>query len=805
MKKETRKSAPLNPKEASFGSGQALFTILSHELKSPINSIESLLRVVTDGFTGDVNRKTLELVKSALAKTEEARALINDLLSLEKYSQGRIERREEELSALVARIFRRYKPAAVEKDIAYSFQAPPSLRLFLEGDRDGLALAFGNLIDNALKYTGEDGRVTVSLSADDGKKTAAVTVADTGAGMGPEELEKLFTPFYRAGAARGKIPGTGLGLSIVKRIVEEHGGRIDVASAIKQGTAFTVRLPYKRQERAEASTRKRVVIIGGVTAGPKAAARLRRLDEQCEITIIERSEFLSYAGCGIPAYLSGKVRSPRALMTTADRTLRDVHFFEHIKDITILNKTLALRIERGAREVIVRDVRSGEESSVPYDTLVIATGAESITPDIPGIGDSNVHSLYKIEDAERIRRLLARLPAAEVYIIGGGLIGVETAESLMTAGARVTIIEKDPHILKAFDPDVSHKIREILSLKGIKVLTGLEIREIVHEDGKSRIVTESGDYLADLIILSAGVTPNSGLGKDAGLVLGPRGGVAVDEHLRTSDHDIYAVGDCAETKNAVGAAGSFLPLGSISTKMGRIAADNIAGRKTSYRGGLGTTMFRIFDTAVARTGLGMEQARLDGFDAVSVIVSGLDHAHYHRGADDVVIKAIADRKTKRLLGAQGYGRGAVVPRIEILSCAVGCGLSLADVFALDLGYFPAYNTPIDILQTACIVLENKIDGLVRTITLADFLTRDGGSAVVDVSPIADFTFHAIPGSVNIPLENLRASPLPFTKDASVVLCSKTSSRAYEAYRYLVSLGFTRLQVLEGGYIHYKKG
>ncbi len=796
---------PDQPPPQPADNDQAIFAVLSHELKSPVNSIESLLRVVADGFSGEVNPKTLELVKSALAKTEEARELITDLLHLEKYSQGRLERREEDLSEIVATAFHRLKQAAVVKNISFSLQSPPGVRLVVAGDREGLSLVFGNLIDNALKYTPESGRVTVTLAEGESARAALVSVADTGPGIGEEDLPRLFTPFFRARRSRAKAPGTGLGLSITKRIVEEHGGRVDVSSTTDKGTVFTVRLPYLRREKTKVRERKRVVIIGGVTAGPKAAARLRRLDETCDITIIEKSEFLSYAGCGIPAYLAGKVQSPKALMTTADHTLRDVHFFEHIKDIKILNKTLAVRIDRKKKEVIVRDLSSGVETALPYDTLLIATGARSLAPRLPGVEGHCVLSLYKIEDAERIRTLLADRPAAEVYIIGGGLIGVETAESLMATGARVTILEKGTHILPVFDPDIADKIREILSLKGVKVVTGVKIKELEHEDSRCRIVTTAGEYRADLIILSTGVAANAELGRQAGLSLGPRGGIAVNEHLRTSDPHIFAAGDCAETKSPLGAAVSFLPLGSISTKMGRIAADNIAGRKTAYRGGLGTTMFRIFETAVARTGLSAAQARQEGYDPETVIASGLDHAHYHRGADDVVIKVIADRKTKRLLGAQGYGRGAVVPRIEILACAIDRGLALCEVFALDLGYFPAFNNPIDILQTACIVLENKIDGLLRTITLAAFLKDGGATAVVDLSPIADFTFQAVPGSINVPLENLRGAPFPFDKKTPVILCSKTSSRAYEAYRYLASQGYERLRVLEGGYIHFKKG
>ncbi|RPJ03789.1 MAG: hypothetical protein EHM28_14640, partial [Spirochaetaceae bacterium] len=379
------------------------------------------------------------------------------------------------------------------------------------------------------------------------------------------DQEKLFRPFFRSALQRGKVPGVGLGLSIANKIVELHGGRIHLESSPAKGARFTVILPYERLEKATGHSRRRIVIIGGVTAGPKTAARIRRLDEDAEITIVEQSEFLSYAGCGIPSYLSGKVASPKALMSTADNTLRDVHFFEFIKNIKIMNRTRAVQIDREKKEILVADLVSRSQSRIPYDVLVIATGARSVVPAIPGIKNENVHSLYSIEDAERIKRLFSERRAADVYVIGGGLVGIETAESLMSAGARVTVLEKDTSILKIFDPDISHKIMEVLSRKGVKTITGITVLEIKKLDGKEMVVTDRGDFTADLIILSAGVVPNSDLGKAAGLSIGRSGGILVNEHLVTSDPSIYAVGDCAESMNPLSPDCRYLPLGSVST------------------------------------------------------------------------------------------------------------------------------------------------------------------------------------------------------------------------------------------------
>jgi NADPH-dependent 2,4-dienoyl-CoA reductase/sulfur reductase-like enzyme/rhodanese-related sulfurtransferase/anti-sigma regulatory factor (Ser/Thr protein kinase) len=675
----------------------------------------------------------------------------------------------------------------------------------VNGTKSGLESAIKNIIENAIKYTGEQGTVTVTLGIDEKNRTCAVTVQDTGCGIPGQDLPRLFEPFFRSASSKGGVSGTGLGLAIVKRVVDRHGGTVSVASEEKKGTAFTVTLPYVDLQRngADRGRRRRVVIVGGVTAGPKAAARLRRLDESADITIIEKSALLSYAGCGLPSYIRGTVKSPKALMSTADNTLRDVHFFEAIKNIRICNRTEAVAIDRASKDLLVRDLATGKERKIPYDVLVLATGAESVVPRIKGIGSPGVFSLYKIEDAEAIKRRFAEKPASDVCILGGGLVGIETAESLLMAGGRVTVLEKDAHILKQFDPDIAARIQLALSHKGIKVVTGVTVREIAGADGRCSLVTDRGEFPADLIILSAGVMPNARLAREASLAIGATSGIQVNEYLQTTDPDIFAIGDCAESKHLVTGRDTYLPLGSISTKMGRIAADNICGRKSRFPGSIGTTMFRIFDLQVARTGLETKAAAAAGFDAVSVVVSGLDRAHYETGAQYVVLKVIADRKTQKLLGAQGYGKGDVASRIGVLAAAISRSCTLEEVFGLDLGYYPAFNNPIDLGQTACLVLKNKIDGICETITSGEFEQIKDSVKIIDLSPHQEYEFDAIPGSINVPLENLRQEGIPCDKGERVVLYSRTSSRAYEAYRYLRATGWSSCALLEGGYLFWK--
>jgi NADPH-dependent 2,4-dienoyl-CoA reductase/sulfur reductase-like enzyme/rhodanese-related sulfurtransferase/two-component sensor histidine kinase len=781
-----------------------LIGTLSHQLKSPVTTIQSLLKTVSDGFTGETNVQTLQFVEKALKKAAEANTLIADLLHFKTYTGGEnIEKEDVDVTALAESVVSSYLTEASDKNISLRVRLPETAAIIVHGNSRGLEIAMRNLIENAIKYTPANGHVIVKMTVSNETKRCVFQVTDSGFGISDNERSSLFTPFFRSVKHKASVSGTGLGLAITKNIVAGHGGTVAVTSKEGKGSTFKIIVPVLswKTKKAAAVMKKRVLIIGGVTAGPKAAARLRRLDERLDITIIERSEFLSYSGCGLPSYISGRVVSPKALMSTADNTIRDINFFESIKNIKILNRTEAVRIDRKKKIVAVRDLATSELRNLPYDVLILATGADSVLPPIKGIRLKGIFSLHRMEDAEAIKKECGMRNARDVFIIGGGLIGIETAESLMTAGARVTILEKKRHVLSSlFDEDFSGKIENALNRKGIKIMTGVNIRSIGRKNRQLVFHTDKGAFHADIVILSTGVKPNSILAKQAGLTLSSSGAVTVNRRLQTSDASIYAIGDCAESVNFLTKKHEYWPLGSISTKMGRIAADNICGRRSEFKGFIGTTMFQNFDLAIARTGLTVASALANGFVPESVVITGLDKAHYSKNAEYITLKLVADSKTNALIGAQAYGRGDVVRHIQIVASAISRSMTLADVFDLDLGYAPVFNNPIDIVQTACCVLAGKMEGFVKTTTAQGLEKGMHALKVIDVSPLADHLFSAIPGSINVPMENLRREGVPIDKKVRCVLYSKTSSRAYEAFRYLVTRGYENLSILEGGYI-----
>jgi len=547
----------------------------------------------------------------------------------------------------------------------------------------------------------------------------------------------------------------------------------------------------------------RIVVVGGVAAGPKAAARARRLAPDAHITIVEKDEILSYAGCGLPYYISGLVENRNDLMATPIGVLRDPQFFAKVKDINVLNRTEALEIDREARELEVRDLTTDEVRRLPYDRLIIATGAEPIELPIPGTDLDNVLQLKRVEDADRLRAEMIDGTCSCVAIIGGGLIGMEMTEAFTECGSTVSVIEMLPHLLPMLDAEMSALIEKHMREVGVKVLTSTRV-ERVEGDGNgqaAKVVTTSGTVAAQLVLQSVGIRPNVELAHHAGLLIGPSGGIHVNEYMQTSDPHIYAAGDCAEKTCFIRGTACFLPLGSVANKEGRVAGSNAVGHVERFPGVAGTAALKIFDWNVGRAGLSVTQADGLGIPVVSATVSAPDKPHYYPGTKPIVLKLVAEKSTRRLIGIQGVGEGEVIKRVDVAVTAMTAGLTIDEVANLDLAYAPPYSEALDVITHAANTLRNKLDGLLSGVTSVELHERlEAGEDItlIDVRNPEEHGAAAIPGSMLIPLGTLRSRAAEVPHEGSVVLYCETSLRAWEACTILSDRGHDNLEILDGG-------
>lgn len=544
----------------------------------------------------------------------------------------------------------------------------------------------------------------------------------------------------------------------------------------------------------------KVIVIGGVAAGPKAASRINRLCAEAEVTIIEKGEFLSYAGCGLPYYISGMVEDSRELMSTPVGTVRDSAFFKNVKNATVLNHTEATTIDRDNQTVSVKN-KSGEEQVLPYDKLVLATGAESSVPPIPGVELDNIYNLKDIHDADAIKATLSEYKAINAVIVGGGLIGVETAEAFHKMGCRITIVEFLPQILGMMDPEMAALVEKHFESKGVKIQTSAKVTEFKGDGKVETVITDQGELPADIVIMAVGVRPTTKLAQDADLDIGPTHAIAVTDRMQTSDPNIYAVGDCAEKKNMITGKTSYVPLGSTANKEGRIAANAICGVADSFSGILGSAICKVFDYTVARTGLSEQEARDAGFDVVICLSPAPDKPHFMDGAKPLFLKLIADRKTRKLLGAQATGPGEAARRIDIVAMALTTGMTVDQLANADLTYAPPYSPAVDNIITAANILRNKIAGLCNGITPAEVLAkREAGEefTLLDVRTLAELEMMRIEGALHIPLGAVRDRFNEIDRSKPIVVFCKISLRGYEAALMLKKAGFTDVKVMDGG-------
>jgi NADPH-dependent 2,4-dienoyl-CoA reductase/sulfur reductase-like enzyme/rhodanese-related sulfurtransferase len=544
---------------------------------------------------------------------------------------------------------------------------------------------------------------------------------------------------------------------------------------------------------------RNIVIVGGMACGPKAAARARRCDPHARITIVEQGTTVSEGSCGLPYYVGGHVTSDRALL------IRTPKYFKEVSDIDILTGTRATAIDRATHELEVTDLASGAVSSLPYDKLVLATGATPwVPPMLTGRDLKGVFTFTKIHDARALLEVVTSPTTRKAVVVGAGLIGMETAEAFRARGLEVSVVEALDRVLPALlDPDMSLQVEKELLEKGISLHLGQRVLRLEGDANQvQRVVTEKSTLEADVVVLALGYRPNVELARAAGLTIGASGGLAVNEYLQTSDADIYAGGDCVENVHRVTGKKLLAPMGSTANKHGRIIGTNITGGSDTFPGVLGTAVVKVFDLNVSRVGLGEAEARDAGFSPVVAVAPGFDRASYYPGAQMITVKLVADAATGSVLGGQILGRGDVAKRTDVLVTALSLKGTVEDIANLDLAYSPPFNGAMDVLHNAANVVRNKLSGQAKSISPAEVNARiDAGDEFVllDVRSQQEWSDAHIdaPQCKLLPLNNLRQEINSLPRDARIVTFCRTSIRAYQAQRILEGEGFQDVCFMDG--------
>lgn len=544
----------------------------------------------------------------------------------------------------------------------------------------------------------------------------------------------------------------------------------------------------------------KLVIIGSVAAGTSVAAKARRNNEDAQITIYDRDYDISYSGCGIPYYVGGEVES------RDDLTPRDAAFFKKRYQLDVLTRHNVTAIDKDAQTLTVENLETGETFTDTYDRLVLATGASSIIPPIPGVDSDNVFPIRNIQNAEATRNFVDATNPKHATIIGAGFIGLEMAEQLKLRGVDVTVIERIPQVMPPLDKDMACRVEEHLEKNGIELLLGETVTELVGEGHVERVVTESSKTIdTDLVILSVGVRPNTELAKSIGVTIGETGAIAINERMETNVENVYAAGDVAESFSLVTGKPIWRPLGSTANKMGRALGDLLTGGDLEHRGILGTGIFKVFGLAVAQTGLSEREARELGYD-VEVLHNTKPDKPAYMGGKDLTIKAIGDRATRQLLGVQIVGFEGVDKRIDVFVTAMTFKAKVDDLFHLDLAYAPPFSTTKDPVMYTGMVLANSMDKAARLITPAELQKRiDAGEdmQIIDTRKAAQFEKACVDCAVNVPLGDLRTAAKDMDKAKPTVVYCNGGVTGNAAQNVLRNLGFTDVYNLSGGNKNYQ--
>ena len=530
----------------------------------------------------------------------------------------------------------------------------------------------------------------------------------------------------------------------------------------------------------------KVVIVGGVAGGATAAARIRRLNEQAEIVVFERSGYISYANCGLPYYIGDVITDPEAL------TLQTPESFYSRFRVTMKIRHEVTAIHPDRKTVSVRNLETGEVFEECYDKLLLSPGAKPTQPRLPGVGLSKLFTLRTVEDTFRIKEFIRANHPKSAVLAGGGFIGLELAENLRELGMEVTIVQRPKQLMNPFDPDMAAFIHNEMRRNGVKLALGHTVEGFEERNGGVDVLLKDEQPLhADLVVLAIGVTPDTGLAKEAGLELGIKGSILVNDRMETSVPDIYAVGDAVQVKHFVTGQDALISLAGPANKQGRMAADNICGGDSHYTGSQGSSVIKVFDMTAATTGINETNAKKAGFSVDTVILSPMSHAGYYPGGKVMTMKVVFEKETYRLLGTQIVGYEGVDKRIDVLATAIHAGMKATQLKELDLAYAPPYSSAKDPVNMAGFMIENIANGVLKQWHLedADNLPRDGSVTLLDTRTVEEFAHGHIDGFTNIPVDELRERLGELDKSKPVYVICQSGLRSYIACRILAGNGY----------------
>ena len=530
----------------------------------------------------------------------------------------------------------------------------------------------------------------------------------------------------------------------------------------------------------------KVVIVGGVAGGATAAARIRRLDEQAEIVVFERSGFISYANCGLPYYIGDVITDPEELTLQTPES-----FFTRFRvNMKVRHEVTAIHPDK--KTVSVKNLETGEEFEESYDKLLLSPGAKPTQPRLPGVGLDRLFTLRTVEDTFRIKRFINENHPKSAVLAGGGFISLELAENLHDLGMDVTIVQRPKQLMNPFDSDMAAFIHSEVRRHGVKLALGHTVEGFDEKDGGVDVLLKDAQPLhADMVVLAIGVSPDTALAKAAGLELGIKDSILVNDRMETSVLDIYAVGDAVQVKHFVSGQDTLIPLAGPANKQGRIAADNICGGDSRYHGSQGSSVIKLFDMTAAATGLNETNAKKAGLDADAVILSPMSHAGYYPGGKVMTMKVVFEKESFRLLGAQIVGYEGVDKRIDVLATAIRAGVKANELKELELSYAPPFSSAKDPVNMAGFMIDNIASGVLKQWRLDDLakLPTDGSVTRLDTRTVGEYSRGHIEGFANIPVDELRERLDEIDRDKPVYVICQSGLRSYISCRILAGNGF----------------